>query len=86
MSRDLYAFVTQFAVSQISADEFADEFIKRWKEERDAGKLTEDSPEMSERLSSIFCLADLYDADPNREKYELDELQLRDKVKAIMHV
>jgi hypothetical protein len=84
MSTELYAFAEQFAIGQIPADNFADEFITRWKEERDAGMLTKDTPEASERLSSIFCVADLYNPDPDRKDYELDELQLRERVKTLM--
>jgi hypothetical protein len=84
MSSHLYEFAKQFAMKLVSADDFADEFTRRWKEERDALKLTEDPAEMSERLSSVFCLADLYNPDSNRKDYELDEIQLRDKVKTMI--
>ena len=86
MSNELYAFAEPFATGQISADNFVDEFITRWKQERDTEMVTKDSPEASERLSSIFCLADSYNPDPKRKDYELDELQLRERVKSLMEL
>jgi methionine-rich copper-binding protein CopC len=38
----------------------------------------------SECLSSIFCVADLYDPDAGREDYELDDVQLHERIKSIL--
>lgn len=86
MSSDLYAFAIEFARGHISADDFADEYIKRWKEERDAEILTKDPDAISLCLSSIFCLSDSYNPSPERAEYELDELQLRKRIKAELNV
>lgn len=86
MSVELYGFAEKFAQKQISADEFADEYIKRWKDERDADRLNDDPDDLSEQLSSIFCLSDLYCPDNDREDYELDEQGLRNEVRKILEM
>ncbi|MFN2994975.1 colicin immunity domain-containing protein [Serratia plymuthica] len=53
-------------------------------EEGDANKLTIDGEEVDEASSSIFCLADCYNPEPDRDDYELDEAELRKEVKAIL--
>lgn len=42
--------------------------------------LINDDEHTSSILSSVFCLADLYNNDTGREEYEMDELQLRTEV------
>jgi hypothetical protein len=84
MSTQLLDFARRFALSEFSADEFADSFIERWKEERDSPGAPTDSDELSERLSTIFCLADLYNPGPDRKEYELDDLRLRTEVRRIL--
>jgi hypothetical protein len=83
MSRALYEFAKRFADGEIRADVFADAFIERWKQQRDSGPhpRAEDDDEMSERLSTIFCLADLYNPEADRADYELDEFRLRSEVR-----
>jgi hypothetical protein len=54
--------------------------MDRWKHERDNKAALLDAPQMSEVLSSIFCLVDLFNADDDRESYELDELKLRAEI------
>jgi Bacterial self-protective colicin-like immunity len=84
MSKQLLDFARRFALGQLSADEFADTFIERWKQERDAPGGPNDSDEVSERLSSIFCLADLYNPAGDRKEYELDEPKLRMEVRRMI--
>lgn len=84
MSQDLTAFARMFAEGGGAADEFASDYIKRWKSERDDGRLLADPPEVSEALSSIFCLADLYNPESDREEYEYDEARLRQEIKAVL--
>lgn len=84
MSKDLADLATQFAGEKLSAERFSAEFVERWKQERDDGRLLQDPPNESEVLSSIFCLADLYNPDPDREDYEFDERKLRLEVKRLL--
>ena len=56
------------------------EFIVQWKRERDSGESRLDSPKVSEVLSSIFCLTDLFNPNDDRESYELDEEKLRSEI------
>lgn len=75
-----------FAEGSVSADDFASDYLDRWKNERDDGRLLTDPPEVSEALSSIFCLADLYNPQSDREEYEYDEPKLRQEIKAVLRL
>lgn len=86
MSQDLTAFARMFAEGSVSADDFASDYLDRWKNERDDGRLLTDPPEVSEALSSIFCLADLYNPQSDREEYEYDEPKLRQEIKAVLRL
>lgn len=80
MSENLLMFVEDFLVTESNAEIFANEFIKRWKKERDSGLALSDNPQLSEVLSSTFCLADMFNPDKDRESYELDEHKLRAEI------
>ena len=86
MSGQLYEFARRFAASEIPAEAFADPFMERWKQERDSAPDTAltDSDAVSESLSTIFCLADLYNPEAEREEYELDESGLRSEVRKVL--
>ena len=86
MSGQLYEFARRFAAGEIPAGAFADPFMERWKQERDSAPDTArtDSDEVSESLSTIFCLADLYNPEAEREGYELDESGLRSEVRKVL--
>ncbi len=83
MSGQLYEFAKRFAAGEIPAEAFADPFMERWKQERDSAPNMDvrDSDEVSECLSTIFCLADLYNPEAEREDYELGESRLRFEVR-----
>ena len=83
MSRSLYSFAQKFVNEQLDAEQFADSFILRWKEERDSGELLTDPADLSECLSSVFCVADLYNSEMDRFEYELSEPQLRNEVRKL---
>ncbi len=84
MSEKLLRFVEDFLVTESNAEIFADEFMKRWKKERDSGLALSDNPQLSEMLSSIFCLADMFNPDAEREIYELDEHKLRAEIRKLI--
>jgi hypothetical protein len=83
MSEKLLRFAKKIIDSENSANKFVNEFMDKWREERDSGIFSEDSPQLSEKLSSIFCLADLYNPEEDREEYEYDEDKLRLEIKKI---
>ena len=80
MSLHLLRFANDFAQGNVSACDFVNRFIEQWKVERDNGTANDDSAEVSECLSTIFCLADLFNPEHNRDEYELDGNQLSHKV------
>ncbi|EHI9271109.1 colicin immunity protein [Vibrio vulnificus] len=80
MSITVLALAKSFSTERLSADEFSNAYMELWKFERDSNLLQEDESSLSECLSSIFCMADLYNPEPDREEYELDEEQFRVKV------
>jgi hypothetical protein len=84
MRASLFEFAKRFALGELSALNFADEYQRRWKEEeRDRGSLV--SHERSDVLGSIFCLANLYDPnDDTRLDCELDEAQLRNRIAQVL--
>ena len=84
MSLALISFAKQFVDGGISAEAFADPYIAKWSDERDANKLKDDADNVSECASSIFILADCYNPDSDRRESELDEEGLRKEVKATL--
>lgn len=80
MSKTLLDFAKSFVAGRLSAGEFANSYMELWKIERDNKILQNDPDRLSERLSTIFCLADLYNQASDRESYELDECQLRTEI------
>lgn len=84
MSEILLDMAIQFAEEGLDADCFVIQFQGKWKGERDEGGLLNDSPILSECLSSIFCLADQYNPDSDRSEYEFDCHQLKDRVATLL--
>lgn len=80
MSQQLLTLTNDLLTRKIPASAFAESFISRWRKERDDGILLKDKDNLSECLSTIFCLADLYNADEVREEYELNAEQLCQRV------
>ncbi|MBE4608850.1 colicin immunity domain-containing protein [Vibrio navarrensis] len=84
MSITVLALAKSFSNERLSADEFSNAYMEIWKFERDNNILKNDGSSLSECISSIFCLADLYNPASDRQEYELDENQLRMKVSEII--
>jgi hypothetical protein len=84
MSQNLLAFVCEFLSHSYDCSTFCNQYIRRWKDERDSGEMLRDDGKTSEALSSIFCLADLYSPNDDREEYELDERSLRLEVQRVL--
>jgi hypothetical protein len=80
VSGQLYEFAERFAAGEIPAEDFTDAFMEKWKQERDSANGVTGSDEVSACLSSIFCLADLYNREAEREDRELDESRLRSEI------
>ncbi|MCU5772839.1 colicin immunity domain-containing protein [Erwiniaceae bacterium BAC15a-03b] len=84
MSQKLLQFVKDYADGNITADQFADSYQVQWKAERDSGRLAEDLAELNEKLSTIFCLADQYNPEPDRHYSEYGADELLRQVKQIL--
>ncbi|TAK59873.1 colicin immunity domain-containing protein [Methylobacter sp.] len=84
MSVTVLALAKSFVMERLSAEEFSNAYMEIWKFERDSEILLKDDAKLSECLSSIFCLADLYNPESDRDEYELDEEQLRQKVSSLI--
>lgn len=84
MSEELLAVAKNFLDTGSNPGIFVDRFISEWKRERDSGKVLSDPPKLSEALSSIFCLADMFNANDDRESYEFDEPRLRLEIGKIL--
>lgn len=80
MSNLILDFAKSFTDGRLSASAFAEAYIELWRIERDKKSILNYDEKLSECLSSIFCLADLYNPDIDRDDYELDDEQLRSKV------
>lgn len=84
MSLTILDFARSFAVGRLTAGVFSEAYIELWKIERDRNILQLDEPSLNECLSSIFCAADMYEADESREEYELDDEMLRSEVSSLL--
>lgn len=84
MSITILEFVRAFVNDRLSADIFANAYMELWKIERDGGTLKNYESNVDECLSSIFCVADLYNPEIDREEYELDSIGLKNEIKNIM--
>ncbi|MGL5824206.1 MAG: colicin immunity domain-containing protein [Nocardioides sp.] len=84
LSHSLLAYAHELVDGTVMPGAFADRYIARWKEERDSGVALVDEDPLSEILSTIFCLADLYSAEPDRAAYEYDDEQLIAAVAAVL--
>lgn len=58
--------------------------MAKWKGERDSNLLKQDNDNLSELLSSVFCVADMYNPDNDREEYEFNDEQLWNEVNNLM--
>lgn len=84
MSITILMFAKSFVGERIEADVFAEAYMELWKIEGKNNILQKDSPVVSECLSSIFCLADMYNPNPDRDFQELDAAQLRTAVEELV--
>lgn len=84
MSQSLKNYIDSFISMDITADVFADSYMTKWKIERDSNLLVQDDDKLSELLSSVFCITDMYNPENDREKYEFNEDQLRHEIKKII--
>lgn len=65
------------------ADDFVNAYINQWYD-MSAEELTSEGVGPDRASSDIFMLADIYNPAPDREEYEIDENQLREKIKEIL--
>jgi hypothetical protein len=84
MSQSLKNYIDCFISGDIEADNFADSYMMKWKAERDNNLLMQDDENLSELLSSVFCLSDMYNPDDDRDEYELSDEQLWDEISKLM--
>lgn len=84
MSITLFEFAKSFVNERLNACVFSNAYIELWRIEGQQGICKLDDSRLSGCLSSIFCVADLYNPDSDREEYEFDEVQLRSKVSEII--
>ena len=84
MSQALLNLAKNFVSGEIAPDVFVEEFANGWRSERDSGLLVKDDDVLSEKLSTIFCFADLYNPDDEREEYEYDASKLKSEVEKLV--
>ena len=84
MSRKLLALVEDFLKNKSDPAAFSDTFSMEWKLERDNGTVLVDNARLSETLSSIFCLVDMFNPEDDRESYEFDESALREEITNVL--
>ncbi|WP_235895551.1 colicin immunity domain-containing protein, partial [Yersinia alsatica] len=69
---------------RLSATVFSEAYIELWRIERDNKNILSYDANISDCLSSIFCLADMYNPDEDREEYEFNDDQLRDEINKLI--
>lgn len=84
MSYLLFDFARSFVAERLSATVFSEAYMELWRIERDSKNLLNYDVKISECLSSIFCLTDMYNPDEDREEYEFNDDQLRDEVNKLL--
>lgn len=84
MSQKLLAFARSFVEGEILAENFADPYQMQWKTEGDNGELLNDSFQDSEKCSTIFCLADQFNPEDDRDRDEFDAEELRSRIRAVL--
>lgn len=84
MSINLKNYIDNFISGKITANEFADNYMCKWKQERDNNLLGNDEDKLSELLSSVFCVADMYNPDEDRDEYEFNDAQLLNEVNKLV--
>lgn len=84
MSYLLIEFVRSFGSGRLSAVAFADAYMELWRIERDSKNILNYDENVSECLSSIFCVADMYNPDDDRDQYEFDEEELRKEINKLI--
>ncbi|WP_145931196.1 colicin immunity domain-containing protein [Yersinia bercovieri] len=80
----LLDFARSFVAERLSATVFSEAYIELWRIERDNKNILNYDAKISECLSSIFCLADMYNPDEDREEYEFNDDQLRDAINKLI--
>lgn len=72
MSILLVEFTKSYIRGRLNTQTFVDAYMELWKIERDTFITLKDDDLLSEVLSSIFCVVDLYNPDDDKEEYEFD--------------
>lgn len=86
MSFELKNYIDKFLAKEITANEFSDNYMSKWRQERNNSLLEKDEVNLNELLSSAFCVADMYNPDGDRKHYEFDEGKLRDELSKLVYV
>jgi hypothetical protein len=76
----LLSLIDDFLNFRMTEIEFVERYQCGWKTMRDSGVMQQCNPKLSETLSTIFCLVDLYNPEDDRLEYEFDEVALRLKM------
>lgn len=84
MSQKLLTFARSFINGEISAGDFADPYQMLWKAKGENGDLQKDNAQDSEKCSTIFCLADQFNPDDDRDKDEFDADELKARVRSVL--
>ncbi len=86
MSETLLKFAISFVNGRLTAEKFADAYQEIWKIERDSDLLIKDEDDLSECLSTIFCLADSYNLNEARMEGEMDETMTRKEIEQVISI
>jgi Bacterial self-protective colicin-like immunity len=84
MSKILLEITENFLKDKSDPIAFSTAFSEGWKFERDNGTALIDNAHLSETLSSIFCIVDMFNPEDNRESYEFDESTLRKEITSVL--
>ncbi|EKT65115.1 colicin immunity domain-containing protein [Providencia burhodogranariea] len=76
MSFILLEFTKSYVQGRVKPETFSEAYIELYRIERDQNLLLKDNAELSEYLSSIFCIVDLYNPELDKEEYEFNDEDL----------
>ena len=80
MSLTILKFARSLINGRIAPQVFVEAYIELYRIERDNNLLIKDEDSISGCLSTIFCLADLYNPASDRDEYDLDDRQLIEQI------
>lgn len=77
--------IQSFLLNEISACEFSDKFIVKWRDNRDSDASVQLDPRFQRLIDRIFTSCDAYDPNPEN-KWEINNEQLLQEIELLAYI